>query len=131
MGILNFFQRLTNPNREADLEGLWERVGDDFEGCFIKVEQEAGELIGKIVWITPEMLSYGWSVNDKKWRRIEGDEKNGWQLLDLRKQFDTATKKVLSTDYAKYWISLSGERKLHLHQSRFPLFAAQTWRKIG
>lgn len=131
MGIIQLFLGPKNPKNTSELEGIWERHGDEFEGCHIKVEREEHELIGKIIWITPEMLNYGWSVGDKKWRRIEGNEEIGWQLMDLRKQYDTASKKVLSTDYAHYWLSLSGKRKLRLHQSKLPLFAAQIWKKVG
>ena len=131
MGIFQFFSGIRNPTNNADLEGIWERVGDDFEGCLIKVEQEENELVGKIIWITPAMLIYGWSVGDKKWRRMEGDEKGGWSLMDLRKQYDTGTKKILSTDYAHYWVTLHGKRKLHLHESKVPLFATQVWKRIG
>lgn len=131
MGIIQSFLGAKNPKDITELEGIWERIGDEFEGCLIKVEKENHELVGKIIWITPEMLSTGWAVGDKKWRRIEGNEYHGWHVLDLRKQFDTATKKVLGTDYAKYWLTLSGKRKLRLHQSKIPLFPAQTWRRVG
>ncbi|MBX9742082.1 MAG: hypothetical protein K2W99_00860 [Chthoniobacterales bacterium] len=131
---MSFLQRclgFRNPTDVHDLLGIWERVGDDFEGCVIKVEQETNEWIGKIIISTPDMLEAGWVIGDKKWRHLERDTTGNWQLMDLRKQYDTAQKKVLSVDYAHYWISLSGRRKLRLHQSKVPLFPAQVWKRVG
>ena len=132
MSFLQSCVGFRNPAQNSDLEGIWERVGDEFEGCLIKVEHTENELLGTIIVSTPQMLSYGWAIGDKKWRRIEaGNDSGSWQLMDLRKQYDTANKKVLSTDYAHYWITLSGTRKLRLHQSKIPFFPAQVWRKIS
>ncbi len=132
MSLLQSCFGFKNPAQRSDLEGIWERMGDEFEGCLIKVEYKENELMGTIIVSTPQMLSYGWEIGDKKWRRIEeGDTSGSWQLMDLRKQYDTANQKILSTDYAHYWISLSGKRKLRLHQSKVPLFPAQVWRKVG
>ena len=131
MGILQSCLGFRNPKDSSDLEGIWERIGDEFAGCLIKVEKEDYELIGKIIVSTPKMLTSGWEIGDKKWRRIEGSASEGWQLMDLRKQYDTQNKKVLSTDYAHYWLSLSRSRKLQLHQSKVSLFPNQVWKKVG
>ncbi|MFZ4115685.1 MAG: hypothetical protein ACOYK6_03055 [Chthoniobacterales bacterium] len=132
MGFLQTCLGLHDPQSSDELVGIWERVGDEFSGCLLRVEREERELVGKIIVSTPQMLTAGWSIGDRKWRRIEGDQEGRWQLMDLRKQYDTQNKKVLSIDYAHYWISLSHRgRKLSLHQSQVPLFAAQTWKKIG
>lgn len=122
---------IRNPQTAQELEGIWERVGDEFEGCLIKVYREESELIGQLIVSTPAMLDAGWEIGDKKWRRIEGDPHEGWHLLDLRKQYDTQNKKLISTDYAHYWLSLTGTRKLRLHQSKVPLFPEQNWKKVG
>lgn len=119
------------PIHRKDLEGIWERVGDKFEGCLIKVFQEGHELIGEIIVSTPAMLNAGWAIGDKKWRHIEDTESEGWQLLDLRKQYDTQNRELLSTDYAHYWLSLSSPRTLRLHQSQSSLFSEQSWKKVG
>lgn len=131
MSLLQRCLGFKNPTDINEFAGVWERVGDDFEGCIIKIEQETNEWIGKIIVSTPDMLEAGWAIGDKKWRHIERDPGGDWQLMDLRKQYDTAQKKVLSVDYAHYWISLSGSRKLRLHQSKVPLFPAQVWKKIN
>jgi hypothetical protein len=120
-----------NPKDIKELQGIWERVGDEFEGCLIKVYQEGKELIGQVIVSTPAMLNSGWQIGDKKWRRIEEDPKEGWHLLDLRKQYDTQNRKLISTDYAHYWISLSGSKNLRLHQSKNSLFSEQNWKKVG
>lgn len=120
-----------HPQTIQELEGIWERVGDEFEGCLIKVYREEKELIGQLIVSTPAMLDAGWEIGDKKWREIEGDPHEGWHLLDLRKQYDTQNKKLISIDYAHYWISLTGTRNLRLHQSKVPLFPEQNWRKVG
>lgn len=122
---------IRNPQTAQELEGIWERVGDEFEGCLVKVYREGNELIGQLIVSTPAMLDAGWQIGDKKWRQIEGDPHEGWHLLDLRKQYDTQNKKLISTDYAHYWVSLVGTRKLRLHQSKVPLFPEQNWKKVG
>ncbi|MDH4469398.1 MAG: hypothetical protein QE493_00285 [Verrucomicrobiae bacterium] len=132
---MGFFQTclgLHDPKDRSELTGIWERAGDEFSGCLICVEQEKNELVGKIIVSTPQMYSAGWSVGDRKWRCIQGDLEGRWQLLDLKKEYDTQKKKVLSTDYEHYWISLSSQgKKISLHQSKIPLFAAQIWKKVG
>ncbi len=123
-----------NPQTAHELEGIWERVGDEFEGSLVKVYRAQDELIGQLIVSTPAMLDAGWEIGDKKWRQIEGDPHEGWHLLDLRKQYDTQNKKLISTDYAHYWISIGGfqnSRTLRLHQSKVPLFAEQNWKKVG
>ncbi len=132
---MGFFQKCIGfypPKEKEQLLGIWERRGDEFSGCLIKVEKEAEELLGKIIVSTPQMLEAGWKIGERKWRYIQSDSQERWKLLDLRKQYDTQNKKVLSTDYTHYWVSLNHEgRKMSLHQSQIPLFAAQVWRKIG
>jgi hypothetical protein len=119
------------PKDINELQGIWERIGDNFEGCIIKVYPEENELIGQIIVSTPTMLNAGWKIGDKKWRRIEYTQNEGWHLLDLRKQYDTQHRELLSTEYAHYWIFLNNARELQLHQSKVPLFPEQTWKKVG
>lgn len=123
-----------DPKDINELQGVWERTGDEFEGSLVKVYQEKDELIGQLIVSTPAMLNAGWEIGDKKWRHIEYIPNEGWQLLDLRKQYDTQNKKVISTDYAHYWISLGGFRHsltLSLHQSKVAFFAEQNWKKVA
>ncbi|MCX6957744.1 MAG: hypothetical protein NT164_04325 [Verrucomicrobiae bacterium] len=123
-----------DPKDINELQGIWERTGDEFEGSLVKVYQEQDELIGQLIVSTPAMLKAGWEIGDKKWRRIEYMPNEGWQLLDLCKQYDTQNKKLISTDYAHYWISIGGfqnSRTLRLHQSKVPLFSEQNWKKVG
>jgi hypothetical protein len=129
--MLGFFR---DPKDIHELQGIWERTGDEFEGSLVKVYQEQDELIGQLIVSTPAMLDAGWTIGDKKWRRIEYTPNEGWHLLDLRKQYDTQNKKLISTDYAHYWISLGGfknSQTLRLHQSKVPLFPEQNWKKVG
>ena len=123
-----------DPKDINELQGIWERSGDEFEGCLLKVYQEENELIGQLIVSTPAMLAAGWTIGDKKWRQIEYTPNEGWHLLDLRKQYDTQNKKIISMDYANYWISIGGFRNsqtLRLHQSKVPLFPEQNWKKVG
>ncbi|MCF7729880.1 MAG: hypothetical protein K9M81_05885 [Chthoniobacterales bacterium] len=132
MGFFQTFLGLHNPKNANELVGIWERIGDEFSGCLIRVELEEREIVGKIIVSTPQMLSAGWNIGDRKWRHIEGDSEGKWQLFDLRKEYDTQNKKVLSTDYEHYRISLGHQgRRISLHQSKIPIFAAQTWQKLG
>lgn len=132
---MGFFQTclgLRHPTNGNELIGIWERQGDEFAGCLIRVEKESHEFVGKIIVSTQQMLIAGWNIGDRKWRLIEATAEGNWQLMDLRKQYDTQSKKVLSIDYAHYWISLRHQGKLIcLHQSKVPLFVAQKWKKIG
>lgn len=123
-----------DPKDINELQGIWERTGDEFEGSLVKVYREENELIGQLIVSTPAMLNAGWAIGDKKWREIEYTPNEGWHLLDLRKQYDTQNKKLISTDYAHYWISIGGFRNsltLRLHQSKIPLFPEQNWKKVG
>ncbi len=132
MGFFETFLGLRHPKDGNELVGIWERRDDQFSGCVVRVEREVNELVGKIIVSTQKMLTAGWNVGDRKWRLIEANSQGLWQLMDLRKQYDTQSKKVLSIDYAHYWISLGDHgKKICLHQSRVPIFAAQKWSKIG
>ena len=83
----------------ADLPGLWERVGDDFAGCLILVEDCAAGLQGRITYVPALMRQYGWKVGDIKWRSIAADGTAAYRIEDLSKEFDAQANSVRRTDY--------------------------------
>jgi len=115
---------------EESPEGLWMRVGDDFEGCVLRVERLDGEMVGRIAILPGSMAKAGWQVGDLKWRNISPAPDGTWQMQDLRKHYDTRKASVLAVDYQQYTLTLGAGGHLRLHTGRSAFFPRQRWRRF-
>ncbi len=115
----------------ASPEGLWERKGDRFAGCVLRVEGMDGELVGKIATLPESMSRAGWQVGDLKWRNIRRAGSGLWRLQDLRKHYDTRSASVFMVDYREYNLTLGAFGRLRLHTGGLPFFPEQKWEKFG
>jgi hypothetical protein len=112
-------------------EGLWERTGDKFAGCVLRVVEMDGELVGKIAILPESMSRAGWHVGDLKWRNIKRVDSKQWQLQDLRMHYDTRKASVVMVDYREYKLTLGACGRLRLHTGGLPFFPEQRWKKFG
>ena len=85
----------------VSLPGLWERVGDDFAGCLILVEDVDSTLQGRITYVPSLMRHYGWKVGDIKWRNMTPRGGAGFHIDDLFKELDPDTNQVKRSTYHK------------------------------
>ena len=115
---------------EESPDGLWMRVGDDFEGCVLRVERLDNELVGRIAILPDSMANTGWQVGDLKWRNITRTAEGTWQMQDLRKHYDTRKASVLAVDYQQYSLTIGAGGHLRLHAGRSPFFPVQRWKKF-
>jgi len=112
---------------QGNPEGLWERMGDHFAGCVLRVEKVGTELAGRIAVLPEAMAKAGWEVGDLKWRNITRTAEGGWKMQDLRKHYDTRKASVLMVDYQEYNLTLGAYDHLRLHTGYSPFFPAQRW----
>lgn len=111
-------------------KGLWMRIGDDFEGCVLRVENVDTELVGRIAILPDSMTNAGWQVGDLKWRNITPTPDGTWRMQDLRKHYDTRKASVLAVDYQQYTLTLGACGHLRLHTGRSAFFPLQRWKKF-
>jgi len=116
---------------DASPEGLWQRVGDNFGGCVLRVEKRDSELVGLIAVLPESMARAGWIEGDLKWRNITRDSGGAWRMQDLRKHYDTKTATVIMVDYREYRLSLGFGGRLRLHTEGFPFFPDQRWMRFS
>lgn len=112
---------------ETSPEGLWQRTGDTFTGCVLRVEHVGTELAGRIAVLPDAMAKAGWQVGDLKWRNITRTAEGAWRMQDLRKHYDTRKASVLMVDYQEYTLTLGACGHLRLHTGGSPFFPAQRW----
>ncbi len=112
-------------------EGLWQRTGDTFAGCVLRVEHIGTELAGRIAVLPDSMANAGWQVGDLKWRNITRAADGAWRMQDLRKHYDTRKASVLMVDYQEYALTVGASGHLRLHTGSSPFFPAQRWRKFS
>ena len=84
---------------QAEILGLWERVGDNFAGCTVMVSPHGEGLQGQITSLTPTMRQYGWGLGDLKWRRIASVSGVTFQLEDMFKELDPDTRELKRVTY--------------------------------
>jgi hypothetical protein len=114
----------------AGLEGDWERLGDHFAGCVVRVGALGDSLVARIVRLPPAMAQAGWNEGDVKWRDIEPRGTAAWRMRDVRKHFDTRSRSVVGIDTRELHLTVAGD-KLRLHGDLLPIFPDQRWRRIG
>jgi hypothetical protein len=80
--------------KEPTLIGLWERTGDDFAGCRIRIQFDGPNLNGRIVQLPDHMQKFGWQQDDTKWMHIQREAVCRYQLRELYKVLSRQTKKA-------------------------------------
>lgn len=118
------------PDHMKSPEGLWERVGDNFSGCVLRVEKVGTELAGRIVVLPQAMAKAGWVEGDLKWRNITKGSSGTWRMQDLRKHYDTRSASIAMVDYLEYRLTIGLGGHLRLHVDRLPFFPAQRWTRF-
>ena len=98
--------------KEASVHGLWERFGDDFEGCVILVEEVAEGLRGRITYVPATMRRFGWMVGDIKWRNMRRGRVAAFKVDDLFKELDHDTQKLKKTTYEEARIYFLSDSEL-------------------
>ncbi|MGD8847654.1 MAG: hypothetical protein PVI54_19190 [Desulfobacteraceae bacterium] len=78
--------------KEPTLVGIWERTGDDFSGCRLRIEYDGPNLNGRIVRLPDHMAKFGWQQDDAKWIHIQRQAVCRYQLEELYKVLSSRTK---------------------------------------
>jgi hypothetical protein len=107
------------------LEGIWERIGDDFAGCRIVIRDlDQG---GLLVNLAPRMREVGWQVGDRKWQAFHRRTLRLWEFEDLYKEYDLRTQAVHAS-YHPSQIIFVGPDSL---ETRHPGRPRQKWLRVG
>ncbi len=122
------FARSIHP---ASLLGLWERFGDEFSGCLIRVKQLEADLEGRVTYAPPYMRLCGWSVGDVKWRRITSGRRHTFELLDLYNELDSDTKEVKKSSYEKSRLYFVGKDEFVIIAMDSHRGRRTRWRRSG
>ena len=77
--------RYVGGGRGPSLAGLWERVGDRFHGCRVRVTQENNQYEARITKVPPAMHYFGWNSGEAKWTSIRPLSPVLYTALDLYK----------------------------------------------
>ncbi|MGD9007519.1 MAG: hypothetical protein PVG41_06345 [Desulfobacteraceae bacterium] len=85
--------------KEPALMGVWERIGDDFAGCRLRIEFDGPNLNGRIVRLPDHMEKYGWRKDDAKWMHIQRQAVCKYQLQELYKVLSSRTKPARNLYY--------------------------------
>jgi hypothetical protein len=85
--------------KEPALVGLWERIGDDFAGCRLRIEFDGPNLNGRIVQLPDHMEKYGWRHDDAKWMHIQRQAVCRYRLYELYKVLSSRTKPARNLYY--------------------------------
>jgi hypothetical protein len=71
--------------KEPSLIGVWERIGDDFAGCRLRIEFDGPNLNGRIIKLPEYMEKYGWQHDDAKWMHIQRQTVCRYRFQELYK----------------------------------------------
>lgn len=114
------------------IEGVWERVGDEFAGCSIRVTPAGGFWEGTLIYVNATASGAGWGVGDRKWVDIRASGHGRFQGRDLQKAYDFSRQEVLEASYVPKAFRLKG-RKLTVSAPEWWSFfgAVQTWQRLG
>jgi hypothetical protein len=85
--------------KEPSLIGVWERIGDDFSGCRIRIEFDGPNLNGRIVRLPDHMEKYGWQQDDAKWIDIRKQSLCRYQLQEMYKVISGQTRPARNIYY--------------------------------
>ena len=92
----------------TELLGAWERVGDSFAGCVVRVERTPQGVQGQITYVPLAMEPYGWQIGDVKWKDFVPRRVVGYRVQDLFKELDPETGRVKRTGFAESRIRFVG-----------------------
>ena len=81
------------------LQGLWQRVGDDFAGCCVQLATVGETTRGYIAELPDIMAARGWRLGDIKWASFQQRNPASHRFMDLFKQFDVQTGEVTDSFY--------------------------------
>lgn len=66
-----------------ELEGVWIRIEDRYEGMRIQVYREEGKYMGRLLTVPPEAGSWGFKAGDIKWKDIDKYSESNYLYMDL------------------------------------------------
>lgn len=114
------------PNMDYELEGVWIRIEDRYEGMRMQVYREEGVYVGRLVSVPPEAVSWGFKAGDMKWKDIEkySDQNYTYQDLTIRNAGST-----YYTHYDEMYLEFISEDKIRTRDYVDNLIVGsnQTW----
>ena len=98
--------------QEAELEGIWQRVDDNFAGCLVIVEPDAQGMRGRITHVPDNMRKRGWEAGDIKWVRIVRRKRAVYLLDDMYKLYDPSRQKLAASGYNSSYLRFVTENEI-------------------
>ncbi len=116
----------TPPDLDYELEGVWVRVEDRYEGMRIQVYREEDAYVGRLLSVPPEAVSWGFKVGDMKWKDIEKYSEKNYTYRDLTIRNAGAS---LYTHYDVMYLEFLSEDKIRTRDYLDNLIVGsdQTW----
>ena len=113
------------------LPGLWERVGDRFEGCSVLVELTPGGLQGRITYVPVAMRRCGWKVGDVKWKDFTRGRLAAYQVQELVKEFDQRSGEIRNCRFTQARIGFLGADEMVVIPRAGEAIPSTRWRRCG
>ncbi|MDE0282957.1 MAG: hypothetical protein OXN26_00200 [Gammaproteobacteria bacterium] len=116
---------------EPSLLGAWQRVGDNFSGCRIVVEQTEDGLQGRLVYVPDRMQNAGWSVGEIKWGRIVRTFGAAYLLQDKQKLFDTRRQAVAGSASCEARLRFVNNNEITVVPRALDQGSFSRWRRVN
>ena len=109
-----------------ELEGVWIRIDDRYEGMRIQVYHEENGYVGRLLSVPPEAVSWGFKAGDVKWKDIEKYSESNYTYRDLTIRNAGST---LYTHYDVMYLEFLSENKIRTRDYLDNLLVGsdQTW----
>ena len=117
--------------RAPELEGVWQRVGDNFADCRIAVERAEQGLQGRITHIPASMRKLGWKVGDVKWTQIARRKRTVYSLQDMYKQYDMHRQELTAIAYGSSWLRFVADHELIVVPQSAAQGSRTRWKRTG
>ena len=128
-GIRYLLQVLLGPGPE--LRGVWQRVGDNFAGSRIAVEETGAGLQGRLIYVPDNMQAVGWKTGEVKWTQITGLGRSGCSLQDKYKLYDTRRQRMTTSGYTDSRLRFLTEDEIIVSAHAPDRGSFSRWRRIG
>ena len=122
---------LFSCNSQDRIVGKWERIGDEYQGLRVEVNQIGDKFIGKLIHVTPTAKSYGLVLQDVKWKDIIKINDSVYEFNDLAKGYNYLN--YITSSYSDYYLTFVSDNVIKMRKDfkgNEPWGTEQLWYRI-